>query len=58
MKELIKYIVQAMVDHPEQIEVSEVEGNRVSVLELKVAKRIWGRLSASRAAMLVPSGPY
>jgi predicted RNA-binding protein YlqC (UPF0109 family) len=26
MKELIKYIVQAMVDHLEQVEVSEVEG--------------------------------
>ena len=35
IKDLTKYIVQAMVDHPEQVEVSEVEGNRVSVLELK-----------------------
>jgi hypothetical protein len=34
LKELIKYMAQAMVDHPEQVEVSEVEGNRVSVLEL------------------------
>ena len=32
MKELIKYIVQTMVDNPEQVEVSEVEGNRFSVL--------------------------
>lgn len=44
MKELIKYIVQAMVDHPEQIEVSEVEGTRVSVLELKVAKADMGKI--------------
>lgn len=44
MKELIKYIVQAMVDHPEQVEVSEVEGNRVSVLELKVAKADMGKI--------------
>ena len=35
MKELIKYIAQAMVDHPKQVEVSEVGGNRVSVLDLK-----------------------
>jgi hypothetical protein len=46
MKELLKYIAQAMVDYPEQVEVSEVEGNRVSVLELKVAKAdINGKLS-------------
>jgi predicted RNA-binding protein YlqC (UPF0109 family) len=44
MKELIKYIVQAMVDHPEQVGVSEVEGDRVSVLELKVAKEDMGKI--------------
>ena len=44
MKELIRYIVQAIVDHPEQVEVSEVEGNRVSVLELKVAKADMGKI--------------
>ncbi len=44
MKELIKYIVQAMVDHPEQVEVSEVKGHRVSVLELKVAKADMGKI--------------
>jgi predicted RNA-binding protein YlqC (UPF0109 family) len=44
MKELIKYIVQAMVDHPEQVEVSEVEGNRILVLELKVAKEDMGKI--------------
>jgi predicted RNA-binding protein YlqC (UPF0109 family) len=33
-----------MVDYPEQVEVSEVEGNRVSVLELKVAKPDMGKI--------------
>jgi predicted RNA-binding protein YlqC (UPF0109 family) len=28
MKDLIKYIAQAMVDNPEQVEVSAVEGDR------------------------------
>ena len=52
MKELIKYIVQAMVDHPEQVEVSEVEGNRVSVLELRVAKAdINGKLSRLKSEL-------
>jgi len=44
MKELIKYIAQAMVDHPEQVEVSEVEGDRVSILELRVAKADVGKI--------------
>ena len=38
MKELIGYIAQALVDHPEQVNVSEVEGDQTDVLELKVAK--------------------
>ena len=48
MKELIKCIVQAMVDYPEQIEISEVEGNRVSVIELKVAKADIGKIIVKR----------
>lgn len=44
MKDLIKYIAQALVDHPEQVEVSEVEGNQTSVLELKVAKDDLGKV--------------
>ena len=44
MKELIKYIAKALVDYPEQVEVSEVEGNQTSVLELKVAKEDLGKV--------------
>ena len=44
MKDLIKYIAQALVDHPEQVEVAEVEGNQTSVLELKVAKEDLGKV--------------
>jgi hypothetical protein len=44
MKELIKYIAQALVDHPEQVTVDEVEGNQTSVLELKVAKEDLGKV--------------
>ena len=38
MKDLISYNAQALVDHPEEVSVTEVEGNQTSVLELKVAK--------------------
>jgi len=44
MKDLINYIAQALVDHPEQVSVNEVEGNQTSVLELKVAKDDIGKV--------------
>lgn len=44
MKELITYIAKALVDHPEAVEVSEVEGEQTSVIELKVAKDDLGKV--------------
>ncbi|MFP4475474.1 MAG: KH domain-containing protein [Desulfatibacillaceae bacterium] len=44
MKELIRYVAEALVDHPEQVEVSEVEGEQTSVIELKVAKEDLGKV--------------
>jgi predicted RNA-binding protein YlqC (UPF0109 family) len=44
MKELISYIAQALVDHPEEVKVTEVEGDQTSVLELKVAKEDLGKV--------------
>lgn len=44
MKDLIKYIAQALVDKPEEVSVEEVEGNQTSVLELKVAKEDLGKV--------------
>ena len=44
MKDLITYIAQALVDHPEEVSVTEVEGNQTSVLELKVAKEDLGKV--------------
>ena len=44
MKELIKHIVQALVDHPEQVAISAVEGKQSTVLEIKVAKEDIGKI--------------
>ena len=44
MKELISYIARALVDNPEEVSVSEVEGNQTAVLELKVAKEDLGKV--------------
>jgi hypothetical protein len=43
LKDLIIRIAKALVDHPEQVEVLEVEGEQILILELKVAKMILGR---------------
>jgi len=44
MKDLIGYIAKALVDNPDDVTVSEVEGNQPSVLELKVAKEDLGKV--------------
>jgi len=44
MKDLIKYIAQALVDHPEQVDVSEVIGEQTSVIELRVTKEDLGKV--------------
>lgn len=44
MKDLIKYIAEALVDCPEKVSVSEVVGEQTSVIELKVAKEDLGKV--------------
>lgn len=44
MKELIKQIAQALVDHPDKVQVNEISGKQTSVLELKVAKDDLGKV--------------
>ena len=44
MKDLNKYIAQALVDHRGAVAVSEVEGEHTSVIELKVAKDDVGKI--------------
>jgi predicted RNA-binding protein YlqC (UPF0109 family) len=44
MRELIEYIAKSLVDRPEEVVVSEVEGEVTSVIELKVAKDDLGKV--------------
>ena len=55
MKDLVSYIARALVDFPEEVDVSAVEGKHTTVLELRVAKKIWAKLSADRAERPRPS---
>jgi len=44
MKELIEYIAKSLVDSPEEVSVTELEGEQTSVIELKVAKEDIGKV--------------
>ena len=44
MKDLISYIAKALVDKPDEVEVTEIEGEQTSVIELKVAKEDLGKV--------------
>ncbi len=44
MKELITYIAQALVDNPEEVQVTEVEGGQTLIMELRVAKEDMGKI--------------
>ncbi len=43
-KELIELIAKALVDDPDQVKVSELEGESISILELKVAPEDLGKI--------------
>ncbi|MBZ5697539.1 MAG: KH domain-containing protein [Acidobacteriia bacterium] len=44
MKELVEAIAKALVDHPEQVQVRAVEGEQVTVLELRVHPEDLGKV--------------
>ena len=63
MKELVSYIAKALVDKPEDVVVTEIEGEQTSVLELKVAKEDLGKVigkqgRTARAMRTILSAAY
>ena len=44
MKELVELIAQSLVDQPDKVVVSQVEGEQDTVLELKVAPEDLGKV--------------
>ncbi|MDY6968673.1 MAG: KH domain-containing protein [Spirochaetota bacterium] len=44
IKELVEYIVKALVDNPKEVLVQDVEGEKSTILELKVAKEDIGKV--------------
>jgi predicted RNA-binding protein YlqC (UPF0109 family) len=44
MKDLVSSIAQALVDHPEMVTVTEVQGEHTTVLKLSVARTDMGKV--------------
>lgn len=44
MKELVEFIAKALVDEPDQVRVTEIEGERITVIELRVAPGDLGKV--------------
>ncbi|HOV38128.1 MAG TPA: KH domain-containing protein [Spirochaetales bacterium] len=43
-KELVEYIAKAIVDEPDQVEVNIIEGEKSTILELKVSQNDIGKV--------------
>ncbi len=44
MKELVEVIAKSLVDHPDEVVVTEKESGKMSVIELKVAQSDMGKV--------------
>ncbi|OGC07376.1 hypothetical protein A2526_02505 [candidate division WOR-1 bacterium RIFOXYD2_FULL_36_8] len=44
MKNLIEYIVKALVENPDQVSVTETLGEKVSIVEVRVAESDMGKV--------------
>ncbi|MFQ5817631.1 MAG: KH domain-containing protein [Terriglobia bacterium] len=44
MRELVEQIAKALVDNPDQVHVHAIEGEQVTVLELRVAQSDLGKV--------------
>ena len=44
IQKLVETMAKALVDKPDEVEVTEVEGEQTSVIELKVAKEDLGKI--------------
>lgn len=43
-RELVEYMVKSLVDHPDEVEINEIEGEKSTILELKVVREDIGKV--------------
>jgi len=51
MKELIEYIAKSLVDRPENVVVREIEGEKSTIIELRVAQEDLGKVIGKEGRM-------
>ena len=44
LKEMVEFIVKKLVDRPESVNVSEVNGQQATIIELRVAREDLGKV--------------
>ena len=52
MRELLTFVAQSLVDHPDQVVVRETEGPEAVILELSVAEDDMGKVIGKQGAGL------
>ena len=52
MKDLLYYIVKAIVDVPDEVSVQEVEGEKALILEIKVAASDVGKVIGKHSRII------
>jgi uncharacterized protein len=48
MKDLIEFIVKALVDDPSEVSITEIQGDKITLYELRVAKADIGKVIGKR----------
>jgi predicted RNA-binding protein YlqC (UPF0109 family) len=48
MKDLIEFIVKALVDDPSEVNITEINGDKITLFELRVAKADIGKVIGKR----------
>ena len=56
MKDLIEFIVKALVDDPSEVSINEIAGDKITLFELRVAKEDIGKVIGKRGTMRACSG--
>lgn len=44
MKDLVEYVVKALVDKPEQVQVTQTDGDSITIIGIKVAPEDTGKV--------------
>ncbi|MCB5247184.1 MAG: KH domain-containing protein [Candidatus Cloacimonetes bacterium] len=48
MKELIEFMVKALVDDPSEVNITEIQGDKITLYELRVSKSDIGKVIGKR----------